>query len=52
MKTPKREVTALTVGADGTIYAAAIGERQHNAVVSTPPSGSGQGVTGDEQRAM
>jgi len=34
-ETPKREVTALTVGADGTIYAAAIGERQHNAVVST-----------------
>ena len=32
-ETPKREVTALTVGADGTIYAAAIGERQHNAAV-------------------
>src|SRR5258708_4294478 len=44
-ETPKREVTALTVGADGTIYAAPIGERQHNAVVSTPPSGAGQGVT-------
>jgi hypothetical protein len=44
-ETPKREVTALTVGADGTIYAAAIGERQHNAAVSTPLSGAGQGVT-------
>jgi len=44
-ETPKREVTALTVGGDGTIYAAAIGERQHNAVVSTPLSGAGQGVT-------
>ena len=44
-ETPKREVTALTVGADGTIYASAIGERQHNAVVSTPLGGAGQGVT-------
>ncbi|GAC1635440.1 MAG: hypothetical protein NVS9B14_12700 [Candidatus Acidiferrum sp.] len=43
-ETPKREVTALTVGADGTIYAAAIGERQHNAVVGTPIGGAGQGV--------
>lgn len=31
-ETPKREVTALTVGPDGSIYAAAIGERQHNGV--------------------
>ena len=30
-ETPKREVTALAVGADGSIYAAAIGERQHTA---------------------
>lgn len=42
-ETPKREVTALTVGPDGAIYAAAIGERQHNAVVIGAPS-SGQGV--------
>jgi hypothetical protein len=33
-ETPKREVTALAVGQDGAIYAAAIGERQHNAAVS------------------
>jgi sugar lactone lactonase YvrE len=33
-ETPKREVTALAVGADGAIFAAAIGERQHNAAVS------------------
>ena len=33
-ETPKREVTALAVGQDGSIYAAAIGERQHNAAVS------------------
>src|SRR5260221_2307263 len=34
-ETPKREVTALAVGQDGAIYAAAIGERQHNAAVSS-----------------
>ena len=34
-ETPKREVTALAVGSDGTIYAAAIGERQHNAAQGT-----------------
>jgi len=43
-ETPKREVTALTVGTDGTIYASAIGERQHNAAVSGVPT-SPQGVT-------
>jgi outer membrane protein assembly factor BamB len=38
----KREVTALTVGADGAIYVAAVGEKQHNsgqapnAVIATP----------------
>lgn len=38
----KREVTALTVGGDGTIYAAAIGEKQHatgqapTTVIATP----------------
>lgn len=32
-ETPKREVTALAVGPDDSIYAAAIGERQHNAAV-------------------
>ena len=44
-ETPKREVTALTVGADGTIYAAAIGERQHNAVLSGPAAGQGVNIT-------
>src|SRR5262252_7772709 len=33
-ETPKREVTALAVGTDGAIYAAAIGERQHTAAVN------------------
>ena len=38
-ETPKREVTSLAVGSDGSIYVAAIGERQHNAaVISTVPS--------------
>src|SRR5262249_7557501 len=32
-ETPRREVTSLAVGVDGSIYAAAIGERQHNAAV-------------------
>jgi hypothetical protein len=32
-ETPKREVTALAVAQDGSIFAAAIGERQHNAAV-------------------
>jgi sugar lactone lactonase YvrE len=44
-ETPKREVTALTVGADGTIYAAAIGERQHNAIGSTPAASQGISIT-------
>jgi hypothetical protein len=41
-ETSKREVTALTVGSDGTIYAAAIGEKQRGAgqapttIVATP----------------
>jgi hypothetical protein len=33
-ETAKREVTALAVGQDGAIFAAAIGERQHNAAVN------------------
>jgi len=38
-ETPKREVTSLVVGADGSIYVAAIGERPHTAaVISTPPT--------------
>ena len=35
-ETPKREVTALTVAADGRIYVAAIGEKQHG--VTQPPT--------------
>ena len=43
-ETPKREVTALAVGADGAIYAAAIGERQHNAAI-IPSSTGGVATT-------
>jgi sugar lactone lactonase YvrE len=32
-ETPKREVTSLAVGPDGSVYVAAIGERPHNAAV-------------------
>ena len=32
-ETPKREVTALALAPDGAIFAAAIGERQHNAAI-------------------
>src|ERR1700751_1328182 len=39
-ETPKREVTALAVGQDGSIFAAAIGERQHNAAVNLGVSSS------------
>ncbi|HEY8715490.1 MAG TPA: hypothetical protein VIM00_08910, partial [Candidatus Acidoferrum sp.] len=35
-ETPKREVTAIAVASDGTIYAAAIGERPHN--LAPPPT--------------
>jgi hypothetical protein len=44
-ETPKREVTALTVGTDGTIYAGAIGERQHNAVGNVATAAASQGIT-------
>ena len=43
-ETPKREITALTVASDGTIYASAIGERPRNPtpapnmVIATPQS--------------
>jgi len=40
-ETPKREVTSLAVGPDGSVYVAAIGERQHNAAVmpaNIPPA--------------
>jgi len=44
-ETPKREVTALAVGPDGAIYAAAIGERQHNAAVNAGAANFGTTTT-------
>jgi len=44
-ETPKREITALTVGADGTIYAGAIGERQHTAASSSAAAAASQGLS-------
>jgi sugar lactone lactonase YvrE len=44
-ETPKREVTALAVGSDGSIFAAAIGERQHNAAVNLGVSSSSSTTT-------
>jgi sugar lactone lactonase YvrE len=45
-ETPKREVTALTVGGDGTIYVAAIGEKQRaNTSAPTAIIATSQGTT-------
>jgi hypothetical protein len=39
-ETPKREVTSLVTGPDGSIYVAAIGERQHTAAIVPAQTGS------------
>jgi outer membrane protein assembly factor BamB len=44
-ETSKREVTALTVGGDGTIYAAAIGEKQRAGQAPTTIVATPQGTT-------
>jgi sugar lactone lactonase YvrE len=44
-ETPKREVTSIAVAPDGTIYAAAIGDRQHTAAVISGPSASASSTT-------
>lgn len=38
---PRREVTALAVGADGTIYAACVGDKEHNPLPPLPVQGVG-----------
>jgi hypothetical protein len=38
---PRREVTSLAVGADGTIYAACVGDKEHNALPPLPVQGAG-----------
>jgi hypothetical protein len=38
---PRREVTSVAVGADGTIYAAAVGDKSHNPLPPLPVQGLG-----------
>jgi hypothetical protein len=39
---PKREITAVAVAADGTIYAAGVGDKSHNPLPPLPVQGVGQ----------
>jgi sugar lactone lactonase YvrE len=41
---PRREITALTIAADGTIYASAVGEKSHSTLPPLPVTGA-VGVT-------
>ena len=38
---PRREITAVAVGANGTIYAASVGDKSHNPLPPLPVQGSG-----------
>ena len=38
-ETPKREITAVAVGANGTIYAASVGDKSHNPLPPLPVQG-------------
>jgi WD40 repeat protein len=40
---PKREITALAVAANGTIYAASVGDKSHNPLPPLPVQGQGLG---------
>ena len=42
---PRREVTAVTVGADGTIYAADVGDKNHNPLPQLPVQSGSVGIT-------
>ena len=42
---PRREVTAVAVGADGTIYAADVGDKSHNPLPQLPVQSGGGGIT-------
>ena len=42
---PRREVTAVAVGADGTIYAADVGDKSHNPLPQLPVASGGPGIT-------
>jgi hypothetical protein len=38
---PRREITSLAVGADGTVYAASVGDKTHNPLPPLPVQGQG-----------
>ncbi len=38
---PRREITSVAVGADGTIYAASVGDKSHNPLPALPVQGTG-----------
>ena len=38
---PRREVTSVAVGADGTVYAASVGDKSHNPLPPLPVQGAG-----------
>ena len=42
---PRREVTAVAVGADGTIYAADVGDKNHNPLPQLPVQSGSVGIT-------
>jgi hypothetical protein len=42
---PRREITSVAVGADGTIYAAAVGDKSHNPLPQLPLASGGAGIT-------
>ncbi len=42
---PRREITALAVGADGTIYSADVGDKSHNPLSALPVQSGGIGIT-------
>ncbi len=42
---PRREITAVAVGADGTIYAADVGDKNHNPLPQLPVQNGNVGIT-------
>jgi hypothetical protein len=42
---PRREITSVAVGADGTIYAADVGDKSHNPLPQLPVASGGAGIT-------
>ena len=42
-ESPRREITALAVAANGTIYAASVGDKSHNPLPQLPVQGTGSG---------